>query len=107
MSKTPSTPAAGSWVERVAGNVNSKKGWSGAMKDGLSDIGKGFKLEKGYKAVAFGRTIGVGAGLAVAGDALFRSKDEDGNDRGALARLGEGVLGLGIAAGSLAAGRAR
>lgn len=99
-------PVLGKWT-----GLYKQKGFVDAAKDGLSDIKKGAKFwdesSKGFKGVAFGRTVGVTAGVAMAGDALFRGKTADGEDRSALARLGQGVLGLGIAGGSLVAGAAR
>ncbi|MFZ4540413.1 MAG: hypothetical protein ACOYNL_01215 [Rickettsiales bacterium] len=81
----------------------------GAVKDsaklGVEDIKAG--LTQGKRAVAFGRVTGVTAGTAIAGHALFSGKTAEGEDRSLLARLGEFVLGTGVAVGSLVVGKGR
>lgn len=103
-------PVLGRFTQQVA----EKGGYLGGLKEsvklGAEDIKKGVNVfsdaSKGHRVVAFGRIAGVGAGLAYAAGAL-RSQTADGEDRSALARLGQLVLGGGIAAGSLIAGKGR
>lgn len=102
------TAATGtSWVDRVAGNYNTK-GLGGAAKDGWNDIKGtiGKDATTAQRGVVFGRVIGVGAGLAIAKGAL-ESKTVEGEDRSALVRLGQFVLGAGVATASLVAGKGR
>lgn len=79
-------PAAKSW-EQVKGAFN---------KD----------AEAAVRRSGFARVGTTGVGLAMVSDALLRSKSS-GEDRSALVRMGEGVLGLGVAAAAVIAGHGR
>jgi hypothetical protein len=103
------TPAAnGSWLEKLGYVTLKNEGTKAAASQGFGTIKDGVRfwnpVSDGKKLAAFGKVTGIGVGVAVAGDALFRSKTADGEDRGLLARLGEFVLGTGIAAASLLRG---
>ena len=104
MASTTAKPD-GFWTSRI-----KAEGLGGAVKKGAEDIGKGInvfdKATEGHRGLAFARVAGTGAGLAIAAGAL-QSKDAEGNDRSALARVGQAVLGTGLAVGSLALGRGR
>jgi hypothetical protein len=99
------TTPPGFWVNRVSGpqGVFGRANQIGTW----NTVKENFKWQEGNKPMVFGRVAGTGVGLAMAGDALFRSQNSEGEDRSALVRLGQGVLGLGVAAGSLIAGRGR
>lgn len=104
MADTPKPP--GFWVNQVSGPQGlfgkaTKDGWGNAVKDNFVN-----EWKTGSKGKVFGRTLGTGVGLVMAADA-FRSIDANGEERSGLVRLGEGVLGLGITAASLAGGRVR
>lgn len=93
-------PVVGPWTQRFAANA----------KEGFQDIknivgGEGITMKQ--RGVGFARVGGIGVGAYMAGDALFRSKTADGEDRSALARIGQFVLGTGVAAGSLVVGKGR
>jgi len=90
--------AEGKWMHRVA-----DKGWGSAIKQGAGEMQ--FWKAGNHKGVAFGRIAGVGAGVALAGDALFRGKTGDGEQRGFVTRVLQFGTGAAVAAGSLAAGR--
>jgi hypothetical protein len=92
----------GRWTQNYADEKTFFKTFGKTVKDNIAG-----EWKTGSKGVAFGRVAGTGVGLAMAGDALFRSQNSEGEDRSALVRLGQGVLGLGVAAGSLIAGRGR
>ena len=97
----------GFWTRHVGGRV-ATHGWGGAAKESLGEMKNAFtSAGEGNRMKGFGRIGGVGVGVAMAGDALFRGKTSDGEDRSGLARVGEAVLGTGIAVGSLVAGRGR
>lgn len=107
MTDTPAQTT--SFVDRVTGLYKSK-GLTGAAKAGFGDIknivgGEGTTWAQ--RGVGFGRVAGVGVGVAVAGNALFNSRSADGEERSMLGRLAQFIIGGGIAAGSLIAGRAR
>lgn len=104
MAETPAN-TEGMWVKYVTG----QNGLFGHAKaHGIGDaVKQNFKWEAGNKGVVFARGAGVMAGVAIAGDALFRGKTADGEDRSALARMGEFVLGTGVAAVGLASGKVR
>jgi hypothetical protein len=95
------------WTE-ITGRYRSEKGFAGAAKKTFDEIGHGVSFSStataGERAVAFGRIGAVGVGAYIAASAL-RSKDAEGNDRSGLARIGQAVLGTGMAAGALVAGR--
>ncbi len=98
MADTPKV--VGKWTERFAA----------ASKAGLDDIKKvvgGKEVTMGQRGIGFARVGGMGVGAYMAGDALFSGKTADGEDRSALARMGQIVLGAGIAAGSLVVGKGR
>lgn len=96
------------WRDRIAGSYHAHGGLGGAAKAGLGDIKNivGKDVTLGQRGVGFARVTGVGAGLAIAAGSL-RSQTVDGEDRSMLARLGQAVLGLGVAAGSLIVGKGR
>ena len=100
---TPEQPILG----RFTGLVKSQ-GFKGAAQAGLDDIKNivGKDVTMGQRGVGFARVGGVGVGLYIAKGA-FESKTADGEDRSALARIGQAVLGTGIAVGSLVAGKGR
>jgi hypothetical protein len=109
MTDAPKNPKEMAILGRWTQNYATEKGY---MKTLSKSVGQGFDDIKGIttsgsRGIAFGRIAGVTAGAAIAGDALFRGKDSDGNDRGLLARLGEFVLGTGVAVGSLVVGKGR
>ncbi len=85
MTETPKTP----WVDRIKQNM---------ALEGKTTAQKG---------MVFARGAGTAVGIAMAGDALFRGKTSDGEDRSGLARMGQFLVGGGIAAGSLIAGKGR
>lgn len=91
---------AGSWVSRVRGSAGK----------GVEQIKSGINVfdeaSKGNRLAAFGRLAGVGAGAYIAAGAL-QSRDADGNERSGLVRIGQAVLGTGVAVGSLAIGHGR
>lgn len=91
-------PEIGRWTKFV-----------GQAKEGLGDMKNIVAKEAtlGQRGVGAMRVTGVGVGAYMAGDALFRGKTEDGEDRSLLARLGQFILGGGIAAGSLIVGKGR
>jgi len=95
----------GFWVNHVTGKngLFGRLGQDGAGKT----LKQNFAWAEGNKKVVFGRLVGTGVGLAMAGEALFNSKTADGEERSGLARVGEFVLGTGVAAGSLLAGKGR
>lgn len=103
-------PAAGNakpWLERLGFVTASRDGVKAAASAGWGDIKNIVGREGvtwGQRGVGFARVGGIGVGAAMAGDALFRGKTSDGEDRSMLARLGEFVLGTGIAATSLLRG---
>lgn len=88
---------AKSWLQKLGFETWHRDGFGAAVKHN-------FRWEDGNKRMAFARGAGVGVGAAMAGDALFRGKTADGEDRSALARVGEFVLGSGLAVTSLARG---
>lgn len=98
MTQTPDKPAIGAWTRYV---THAKEG----VQDIKNIVGKDVTM--GQRGVGFARVGGIGVGAYVAGDALFRGKTADGEDRSALARVGQFVLGTGIAAGSLVVGKGR
>ena len=101
---TPAPAATeGVWARRVTG----EKGVFGHLnaKGFKPTVERNFNWEAGNKGMAFARGAGVAVGAAMAGDALFRGKTADGENRGALARVGQFVVGTGLAAGSLVGGR--
>lgn len=80
-----------------------KDGWAKAVKGNWNEI-KAFK--EGTRGVAVAR-CGVVAGSAIAmGDALFRSKDSNGEDRSAAMRLAEFVVAGGVGTAAAVSGRA-
>ena len=86
------------WVDRIRKPAEkSLEDVKGAFAPGVSTKSR---------TVAFGRVAGTAAGLAIASGAL-RSKDADGNDRPALARVGDLVMGLGVSGVSVLAGHGR
>lgn len=95
----------GIWEKRVTG----KDGVFGyANKHSVSDaIKKNFKWEDGNKGRAFGKGATVAAGALITYDALARSQDSNGDDRSAMIRLLEGVLGIGTMAVGFAGGKVR
>lgn len=102
MTDAPKDP--GFWVNHVTGS----KGVFGHLKQ--NSFGETVKQnfagdwKAGSKGMVFGRTVGTGVGLAMAAHA-FKGVDSNGEDRSALVRMGEFVLGTGIAAASLAGRR--
>lgn len=98
---------------RFTQNYGEKKGFFSAVgessKQGFGDIKNAFGKDAswGARGAGFARIGGVGVGVAMAGDSLFRGKTSDGEDRSGLARVGQAVLGTGIAVGSLVVGRGR
>ena len=106
MPKDPKEMAIlGRWTQNYATEKGFFKTLGKSAGQGFEDI-KGI-TKSGQRGVAFARGAGVGVGVAMAGDALFRGKTADGEDRGMLARLGEFVLGTGVAVGSLVVGKGR
>ena len=104
------------WTDHVTGRVKNHillndsskiEALKGAAKQTLGEVKHGLTLGNGAKlgerGIAFARVGGVVAGGSIALGA-FKSKNADGTDRGALHRLGDLVLGTGIAAGSVLAG---
>lgn len=81
------------------------EGWRGALKHNLNFMDAAVMENRGK--VVFGRVAGVGAGVAMVADAMFRSKSGDNEARGILTRIAEGVTGLALAGGSALAGAAR
>lgn len=96
------------WRDRIAGSYHAHGGLKGAAQAGLGDIKNivGKEVPMAQRGVGFARVGGVGIGLYIAKGAL-ESKTVDGEDRSALARIGQAVLGTGIAVGSLVAGKGR
>jgi hypothetical protein len=99
---------------RFTQNYAQQKGFFAAagesLKQGGGDIKNGInvfdKATEGKRLGAFGRVAGVGVGSYIALGAL-QSRDADGNERSGLVRVGQAVLGTGIAAGSLIVGHGR
>ncbi len=94
------------WVDYIGARRAVEHGVPKAFGMGFDEIKSGInvfdKATEGKRLVAFGRVAGVGAGLAIASGAL-RSRDENGYERPLLARVGDLVIGGGIAAGSMVA----
>ena len=89
---------AGYWANTI--KPAASKSWE-QVKD---IVGK--DVELGARAKGFARVAGVGVGSYIALGAL-QSRDADGNERSGLVRIGQAVLGTGIAAGSLIVGHGR
>jgi hypothetical protein len=87
---------AASWASKI--QPAASKSWK-QVKD---VVGK--DVELGARAKGFARVATVGAGAYYAAG-VFKSKDADGNDRSALARLGNLVVGGGVAAAGVLAHR--
>lgn len=98
------TPAK-SWVQRVSGHEKFADAAKAGFQDVKNIVGKDATM--GQRGVGFARVGGVGVGAYMAGDALFSSKTVDGEDRSMLARIGQFLLGGGVAVGSLIVGKGR
>ena len=101
-------PAAGrTWVQWLKkedglfGNVSKHNPWD-VIKNNFDHKSAGNHWGK----VAF-RSVGSVAGVGMVADSVFRSKTSDGEDRGTAGRIIEFIVGGGVAAGSLLAGKAR
>lgn len=87
---------------RVHGMGNAAKhSWS-QVKDGINVFGEA----KGPRGVAFARVGSVAAGGGMLVDAFARGKTRDGEDRGFVGRLTEGLAGVGLAGAGVFAGKA-
>ena len=102
---TEGKPVLGRFTDLV-----KTQGFKGAAKAGWGDVknivGKSGEVTMGQRGVGFARVAGVGICLSIAKGA-FESKTADGEERGALGRLGQAVLGTGVAVGSMVVGGAR
>jgi hypothetical protein len=85
------------WLGKVG-----EKGWVGAARDNFNPKAMGNSTP-----MVFGRVLGTGVGVYMAGDALLRSKTSSGEDRGFVGRLLQFIVGGGVAVASAAAGKAR
>ncbi|MDX2095647.1 MAG: hypothetical protein SFW64_06900 [Alphaproteobacteria bacterium] len=93
----------GFWATKVAGRVQAH-GMAGAAKKSLGEMKNAFTgAGEGARMKGFARVGAVGVGTYIAAGAL-QSRDADGNERSALARLGNLVVGGGMIAGGLLAG---
>lgn len=78
--------------------------WAERVGKSGDQVKKAFSLEKGItlgdRGIGFARVgvTAVGAGIAMG---ALRDKNPDGTDRSALARLGDLVIGGGVAAGGV------
>lgn len=99
-------------VTRPAGGhfgmgMTQKGGWAAALKkngDKMNVFKEG--LSAGERGKAFGRASVVGVGAAAMIDAVFRSKDSNGEDRSGAFRIMEAVAGGAIGTAALLHGSA-
>ena len=93
------------WVDKVGFSRLHQQGFKAAGEHGLGEMIKAVTFAEGKTWKGFARVGAVGAGAVIAAGAL-RSKDADGNERSGLVRVGQAVLGTGIAAAGVLGGRA-
>ncbi len=89
--------------------LTGKDGMFGRLKqNSVGDtLKENFKFKDGNGMYAFGRVVGTGAGAYMAYDALSRDMTDDGQERSGLVRLTEFIVGSGLAAASVLAGKGK
>lgn len=100
---------------KVVNTINGKftgalqsQGVKAAFNQNFDSIKNAFgkDVTMGQRGVGFAKVGGVGVAVVGMGDAIFRSKTKEGEDRSALVRLSEFVLSLAVGTFALLGGRA-
>lgn len=90
------------------GGIFGRLAEGGKFTEKLSDGFRGMNFVNGPNRVAaFGKCATTGVGVAMMADAAFRGKKGDNEDRGAVGRVIEFIVGGGVAAGGILAGKGR